>query len=88
MVVKTITITEDAYEALKARKEPRESFSQTLIRMTGRKPLSAFFGVLSKESGDRLEKAVGEMRKVRAEAHRKRMQKIGEELRQHQNGNS
>jgi predicted CopG family antitoxin len=76
MVVKTITVTKDAYAALKALKEPRESFSETILRVAKRKPLSAFFGVLGKESGERLEKAVLEMRKRRNEAHRARMKEI------------
>ncbi len=79
MTVKTITVTEDAYGALKALKEKNESFSETLLRMAKRKPLSAFFGVLSPESGERLEKAVRELRKKRNEAHQKRIRQIAKE---------
>jgi len=63
MAVKTITVTEKAYEALRAKKAPNESFSDALIRIVRRKPLSAFFGVLSEESGERLEKAIIKLRK-------------------------
>ena len=76
MTVKTITITEQAYERLKALKQPSESFSEMFFRITNRRPLSDFYGVLGKESGERLEKTMLEMRKKRKEAHAKRMKKI------------
>lgn len=76
MAVKTITVTEDAYEALKSLKASQESFSETILRVAKRKPLSDFFGVLSKESGERLEKTVYELRKRRNEVHRERMKRI------------
>lgn len=78
MVVKTITVTEDAYDALKSRKAAHESFSEAILRVTKRKPLSAFFGVLSKESGERLEAAIRESRKRRTEVHRARIRRIAE----------
>jgi predicted CopG family antitoxin len=80
MATKTITVTEDAYEALKALKTRGESFSETIIRVAKRKPLSAFFGALSKESGERLERAVSELRERRNAAHRARMKHIAREL--------
>lgn len=76
MAVKTITVTEYAYNALKSLKAPRESFSDTILRVAKRKPLSFFFGALSKGSGERLEKTVFELRKKRNEAHRARMKHI------------
>ncbi len=81
MAVKTITVTEGAYEALKSLKGANESFSKTLLRVAKRKPLSSFFGVLSGETGERFEKAVLEARKKRNESHRARMKKIIEALR-------
>jgi predicted CopG family antitoxin len=76
MAVKTITVTEDAYEALKARKASNESFSEAILRVTKRKPLSAFFGALSEKTGERLEAAVREARKRRAAAHRQRVKRV------------
>ena len=61
-------------------KERNESFSEAIMRVSKRKPLSEFFGTLSRESGERLEKAVYESRKVRNELHRKRMKRIIAEL--------
>ena len=75
MVVKTITVTEDAYKALKSLKESGESFSKAILRIAKRKPLSTFFGALSKKSGARLEKAVLDLRKKRNEAHRARIKR-------------
>lgn len=82
MAVKTITVTEYAYKALKSLKAPRESFSDTILRVAKRKPLSSFFGVLSRESGERLEKTVFELRKKRNETHRARMKHIIETLKE------
>ena len=76
MPTKTITITEDAYEILKAMKEPKESFSETIRRIGKRKPLSAFFGILSKEAGDKLEENVRKFRKEAEESYKKRIEKI------------
>ena len=80
MTTKTITVTEDAYEALKSLKGEKESFSDTILRVAKRKPLSYFFGVLGKESGDRFEKAIMEMRKIRSESHEKRIERIRKEM--------
>lgn len=81
MAVKTITVTEDAYQALKSLKSTSESFSETILRVAKRKPLSSFFGVLSEERGERLETAIIEARKRRNVAHRARMKNIVEALR-------
>jgi len=80
MAVKTITVTEDAYFALKNLKGVNESFSDTILRFSKRRPLSDFFGVLSNETGELLEKAVVELRKRRNEAHRMRMNRIIKEM--------
>ena len=37
MVTKTLTITKEAYEQLKALKRPEESFSEEIKRITGSK---------------------------------------------------
>ncbi|MBI3260595.1 MAG: antitoxin VapB family protein [Ignavibacteriae bacterium] len=80
MTTKTITITEDAYEALKSLKETRESFSETILRVARIKPLSYFYGCISRESGKKLEKAIMKIRKSRNESHAKRLEKITREL--------
>ena len=88
MAVKTITVTEKAYEALKAKKEPHESFSETILRISGRKSLSEFFGALSKESGERLEKAIMDSRKRRAASHERRIKMIVDAFNERSDGSS
>lgn len=80
MAVKTITVTEDAYEALKSLKGPNESFSKTIMRMAKRKPLFSFYGVLSKESGDSLERVIMERRKAHTKSHMERIERIRKEM--------
>lgn len=80
MAVKTITVTEDAYNTLKAMKKDEESFSDAILRIGKRRPLSDFFGVLGKESGERFEKAIMDARKRRNASHQKRIKRIREEL--------
>jgi len=80
MTVKTITITESAYRALKAKKGEKDSFSDVIIKMAGKRPLSDFYGALSKESAEKLEKAVKEGREFRNKIHSARIKRIKEEL--------
>ncbi len=62
MVVKTITVTEDAYRRLKARKIGDESFSDVILRITKRRPLADFFGVITPETGNSMWRAIEEDR--------------------------
>ena len=81
MSSKTITVTEDAYEALKYMKSPSESFSEAILRIAKRKPLSSFYGILSKESGKKIEKAILENRKIHGRLQGERLKRISEGLR-------
>lgn len=76
MTVKTLTVTEEAYNILKAAKGPQDSFSDTIVRIGNRKPISEFFGALKGEQGERFEKAIMDARKRRNSAHRKRIASI------------
>ena len=76
MSTKTISITEDAYERLKSKKKERESFSDVINRITNKKPLSDFFGILKKEDGDSLEKYIEESRKQSRILSEKRTKKL------------
>ncbi|MBI4140261.1 antitoxin VapB family protein [Candidatus Woesearchaeota archaeon] len=82
MAVKTITITEDAYASLKSKKTSSESFTDVILRITKRRPLSDFFGVLSKETGESMEKSIMEFRKRHTEEHRRRVARIVAELKE------
>ena len=77
MSTKTITITNDAYEALARSKAENESFSKTILRITKRRPLSDFYGIFTKEEGDALEKAIYERRKKRNVIRQELMKKRG-----------
>ena len=55
---KTISVSDEAYARLKARKRPGESFSDTINRLTARKHLSELAGVLDDEDIKVIEKAV------------------------------
>lgn len=76
MSTKTISITEEAYERLKARKEHNESFSDVIVKITKKGNLMDFAGMLTGEEADEIEKNIKEARKMsaaRAERIRKRL---------------
>jgi len=46
MGTKTLTITNEAYERLRARKGPSDSFTDVVLRLTERPALLSFAGLL------------------------------------------
>ncbi|MBI2176605.1 antitoxin VapB family protein [Candidatus Woesearchaeota archaeon] len=69
MVTKTITVTKDAYERLKALKRPEESFSEEIKRITGGKQdIMRFAGALSYLSDEETEEIKSGIRQMRARA--------------------
>ena len=81
MATKTVTVTEEAYNRLARLKKENESFSDVINRVTGRVKLSDFFGILSKESADKLEEAIKEGRKEHAKLSEKRHRRLMEAFR-------
>ena len=77
MATKTISITEEAYERLKMRKENNESFTDVINKITGKRNIMELAGILSKEEGKKLEEYIKERRK----ASRVYSDKIRESLR-------
>lgn len=79
MAVKTITITEEAYNALKRIKLDSESFSKIIINITNEKanPVEKYFGVMkgSKMMQDIREKVASDRKKFN-EDYKKRIIKI------------
>ena len=66
MVTKTITVTKDAYEQLKALKRPEESFSEEIKRITGGKQdIMRFAGILSDLSDKDIEEMKQSIRELR-----------------------
>ena len=64
MATKTISITEEAYERLKMRKENNESFTDVINKITGKRNIMELAGILSKEEGKKLKEYIKERRKA------------------------
>jgi len=77
MPTRTISITEEAYERLKIRKEKNESFTDVINRVTGKRDIMEFAGILSSEDADKIKEHI----KKRRQASRERMNRIREALR-------
>lgn len=76
MATKTISITEEAYDRLKAKKDERDSFSDIILKLTSKSMLTDFAGVLSNKEADLLEKKIKENRnrsRLRMENIKKRL---------------
>ena len=71
MPTRTISITEEAYQRLKMQKEHNESFTDVINRVTGKKDIMRFAGILSGEDGNKLEKIINERRRASREHSRK-----------------
>jgi len=67
MATKTISITREAYDRLKAHKGPKESLSNVILRLTDRRPLADYAGMLRKTSAKAMRKAIDEARRERRE---------------------
>ena len=74
MATKTISITEDAYERLATRKQPTESFSDVIVKITGKGSLIELAGVLTKKETNELRANIA----ARRTAMRARLKRIAE----------
>lgn len=54
MSTKTITITDEAYNHLKSAKDEGESFTDAILRITNKDPLSKLVGLLTKKEADEM----------------------------------
>lgn len=73
-MAKTMTVSEEAYERLASKKGPGESFSEAIIKLTGRASLLDLVGILSKEEASEVRKAVARGReRMRRELEGKRL---------------
>ncbi|MBI4448408.1 antitoxin VapB family protein [Candidatus Woesearchaeota archaeon] len=66
MVVKTITITELAYDSLATAKSEDESFSTAILRLTKKRSLLDSFGLMKGKEGEDFERAIREGRREHA----------------------
>src|SRR5207247_1667331 len=64
MATKTISITREAYDRLRARKGRDESFTDVILRLTERRPLADYAGMLSKSSVRAIRAAIDEARRA------------------------
>ena len=75
MATKTISITEEAYERLRIRKESNESFTDVINRITGKKSIMEFAGILSDEDANKMK---GHIRELRARSRKRMERTIGQ----------
>ena len=80
MAIKNISITEDAYVRLASLRQGKESFSEIINRLTNKRRLLNFAGVLSRESADLIEEHVGKRRAELDKERAHRRKKILEQL--------
>lgn len=73
MATKTISLDEEAYERLKARKRDGESFSEVVKRIAGERSWTEVAGVLSENEAERLDAVIEEGRE-RSRDRRKRLE--------------
>lgn len=71
MGTKTISLADDAYEALLNLKQPGESFSDTIRRLARRRSLAELSGLMRPADAESVAKAIDANRKARASVRRK-----------------
>lgn len=72
MGVRTITVTDAAYERLAAQKRPGESFTDVVLRLAGRPSLADLPALMSPAESRALAEAVLAARDERRDARRRR----------------
>lgn len=89
MVIKSLTITEDAYETLKKLKFKDESFSEVILRISKGKSnvIEKYFGILkmSEKEVNEWQKRIKEGRKEFDKHFKERQEKFKEMLKEHDN---
>ena len=78
MATKNISISEEAYRRLASLKQPNESFSIVITRLTGKRSLTGLFGVLSGKEAGRLERNFKKVRLERRKGDKHRQHRLQE----------
>lgn len=80
MGTKTISLADDAYQKLKAKKSEGESFSDVVRRLAGGVELAEYEGVLDEETAEELDANIAERREKRSSTYRDRVGDVVDEL--------
>ncbi len=62
MATRTLSVTDEAYQRLKALKGDKESFSDVILKVTKKPRLLEFAGIFSKEEVDEARRLIRESR--------------------------
>ena len=73
MGTKTISLADDAYEALQALKRPGESFSDAVRRLARRRSLTDLAGIMRPADAEAIARAIDANRKERMKLRRKEL---------------
>lgn len=80
MGTKTISLSDDAYERLKAAKQENESFSDVVRRLTRGVELGDYYGILDEDTGAELAEIVERRRDEATDVHSERVDRISDRL--------
>lgn len=80
MATKNISITEEAYKRLANLRNRNESFSEIIVKITRKNDWRDYFGILSKNTADELEKNIKKLRDKHIKERRDRVKFITKEL--------
>lgn len=80
MGTKTISLSEDAYERLKAMKRESESFSDVVRRLTRGVELGDYYGILDEDTGAELAEVVEQRRGEETGGHADRVDRLADRL--------
>lgn len=67
MATKTISVSEGAYNLLKSAKQENESFTDAIIRIANKDPLSKLVGILTKKEADAMREHIRKARRMTEE---------------------
>jgi predicted CopG family antitoxin len=78
LATRTISITDEAYQRLKAKKGNNESFTDVINRLTRKRSLTELAGILSENEIDILERSIKNGRKLSKSRRKKIVKETGE----------
>lgn len=67
MATKTISVSEGAYNLLKSAKQENESFTDAIIRIANKDPLSKLVGILTKKEANAMREHIRKARQMTEE---------------------